>query len=134
MTDEPLSSKDIYAIAYELLDAAVESPTKRTAIDACREVLQGFDEKTLARVASCVAIEVAWGRLPSVVGASLGGWKERWVGLMEAHWRSLMGSWLRRERVRLNHTVSRPGSSAWSLATVSSLARRRSERADGVRP
>lgn len=130
-----MTSKDVYSVAFEALAAAVEAPTKDAAIIACRNVLDGLDAVALQRIAGCIAIEFAWGALPSVVGACLPE-RDRAQPILEGLWVVLMGRWVERVRVRLNHVVSRPArpaSPVAPLATVSSLSiRRRGRQGEGV--
>lgn len=93
-----MATEDVYAVALNLLSAAVDATSKSDAILDVHSLLRELDDVALRRVAGCLAVEAVWSRLPVALAKTLPG-HEREAGLMQAAWRPAVRSWV--EQLRL---------------------------------
>lgn len=100
MNGAQMATADVYAVALNLLSAAVDAPGKEDAILDAHGMLRELDDVALRRVAGCLAVELVWSRLPAALAQSKPG-HERQAGRMQAAWRTAVRSWVDQLRLEV---------------------------------
>lgn len=98
MKGEQMATEDVYAVALNVLSAAVDASSKEDAMLDARGLLRELDDVALRRVAGCLAVELVWSRLPAALAQSM-PCHERLAGRMQTAWRPAVRSWV--DQVRL---------------------------------
>lgn len=88
-----MATEDVYAAALNMLSATAEAPSRDDAMLDAHGVVSEFDEAALRRIAVCLATEIAWSQLSSVISRSLPG-SYRAAGQLEANWRPALQQWV----------------------------------------